>query len=165
MMGTPERNRRLLFVVVAGTLAVTVALLSMAFVGGVYLVRGTRTVNSDRLPPDLPAEVVLCPHFQVSRSSVSAADSGARRYEVDGECPVNPVAMQDAYVHDLEYHGWTVHTDDSGGILAYAYDRHEQLTATLQQSSANDNQTTLQVEVLTEVTDPPPGFPPPPSPR
>ena len=114
-------------------------------------------------PANLPPEVVTCAHFQVSHSSVSTGDTGTKRYEVDGECPVNSVSLLDPYIRDLEYRGWTVHSDDDGGIVAYSYARKEQLTASLSDSSVNDNQTTLQVEVLTGVDSPPPGFPSPPA--
>jgi hypothetical protein len=163
VFSTPQRNRRLLFVIVAGALAVTTALLAFTFIGAAYLVHGGRMTFSDQLPADLPPELVTCPHFAVSHSVVATTDSGGTRYEVDGDCPLNLLTMQERYVADLEYHGWTVHTDDSGNVVAYAYGRREQLSATLAESSSNDNQTTLQVEMVTGIDSPPDGFPSPPS--
>ncbi|HEV3232584.1 MAG TPA: hypothetical protein VG245_10070 [Candidatus Dormibacteraeota bacterium] len=158
--GNPGGNRQLLFLMVAGAVLVTLALLFFTFLGAVYMVRGGR-VSGGQAPAKLPPEVVTCAHFSTTQSSVATTDTGAMRYDVQGECPINPLALNDVYIADLEYHGWTVHSDDQGGILAYAYGRKEQLTATLTESSVDPNQTTLQVEMLTGVSQPPPDFPSP----
>jgi len=150
-----------MMLLVGAAFAVTAVVLVFTMVGAFYLLRGGRTTFSDSLPTNLPPEIVTCDNFAVSHSAVSTTDTGATRYDIQGECPVNPLAMLDSYIADLEYHGWTVHSDDSGGIVAYAYGRKEQLTATLSESSVNDNQTTLQLEVVTGVDQPPPDFPTP----
>jgi hypothetical protein len=127
---------------------------SFAVLAGTYvffLTQGSPT-PATTVPADLPGDVFVCDHFVFGRAAVRDTGSGSRIYDVGGACPVSASV--------LEYRGWTVHRDSSGGVDAYQYQTREQLTLTFTSSESVANQTTVDFIVVTRQAIPP-GFPTP----
>lgn len=154
-VGENGRPRRLALLALTGSLAIATVLV-FAGTGLFFLVTGTNARVSDRLPPDLPEKVYLCDHFQLTRSFVVNADGG-RHYQLQGDCPVNPLVAHDRYISELAFRGWTVH-DDGANINAFDYERYQALTVTFAESANNVNAATVTIDAFTNVRPIPPDF-------
>jgi hypothetical protein len=154
-----------MLVVSIGALVLVLAFLVFAAATALFLVRNGQV--SDTLPSHLPREVPICTGFMPAHVIVFDADTG-KRYEIQGDCPEDSVQLDDDMIHLMEYLGWTVHDDGQGDLSAYNYEKQETLTVTLSDSSSASNQTTVMLEMQTNVKSVPSDFPPrtgSPSPR
>ena len=144
-----------------GAIAVTLAVVVLAGLGTFFVANGlqARVIGSTR---DLPKELVLCPNFQPAKMFLAEGNSG-KHYRIEGECPISAAQAKDPYISDLEYAGWTVHSDDSGNLAGYRYSSREAMAILLAPSSNNSNGTAVAIDMYTS-QDVPSDFPPGPSP-
>jgi hypothetical protein len=151
-------RRAMMFLVVGAVLLVATFLIAVGLVSLVFIKHPNTSVSTPSVK-DLPHELALCDNFRPSSIVLLDLGRNERHYQVGGECPVSRLALRNLYVAQLEYLGWTVHDDGNGNLSCYNYDRQEVLNANLQDSSGSPNQSTLQVELVTGITNPPDGFP------
>jgi hypothetical protein len=155
-------GRRFLIALSFGAIGLTLAVIVLAGLGTFFIVNSgqAKVVSSTG---DLPKELVLCPNFQPSRMVLIDLGKAGKHYRVEGECPVSRAELSGTYVSDLEYAGWTVHTDASGNMTAYRYSSREFVAIVVGQGSSNSNATSVTLDMATG-QDVPPDFPPGPSP-
>ena len=152
----PTSRRGLIILTVLMVLLVA----GFAVVAGVYLIARLGGVRADVVGIDkLPKDVFVCDHFQPSSGVITVTNGSQQRFEVSGDCPENLDSLSDTLTSELEYRGWTVHSDTAGNITAYNYSNHEALSATLGDSASQDNATTVSLLVFTSQKEPPPDFP------
>ena len=145
-----------------GAIGVTLAVVVLAGLATFFIVNSgqAKVIGSTR---DLPSELVLCPNFQPSRMVVIDLGNSGKHYRIEGECPISAAQATDPYISDLEYAGWTVHSDDSGNLAGYRYSSREAVAMVLAPSSNNSNATTVTIDMST-AQDVPSDFPAGPSP-
>ncbi|MFN2465140.1 MAG: hypothetical protein ABR598_02615 [Candidatus Dormibacteria bacterium] len=130
-----------------------------------YLVKNGKATVSDTLPANLPKQIPICTGFRAGHTIVVNA-AGGKRYEVQGECPESRPQLVDDLTNQMAYIGWTVHDDGAGNLSGYDYQRHQRIDVALNNSSSQANQTTVTIDLQTEVNGVPSDFPtPPPSPK
>jgi hypothetical protein len=157
--GTGHGGRRtMMFLVIGAVLLVATFLIAVGVVSLIFIRHPNTSVSSPSVK-DLPHELALCDHFKPGNILLLDLGKGERHYQVSGECPTSALALRDVYVAELEYIGWTVHDDGSGNLSCYSYDHGEVLNAGITDSSNGDNQSSLSVELITGVGQPPDGFP------
>jgi hypothetical protein len=147
-------------------LSIVVSLLVIALMvtAGIYTFATLRTARAEIIDPSkVPADVFVCTGFHASQSWVYDNGGSHRHYQLIGECPDNPLALTETYISELEYRGWTVHTDGGGNLNAYNYTATQALTINMADSQNVPNQSALTLDVYTG-QDRPPDFPAVPSP-
>jgi hypothetical protein len=153
-----NNGRRVLLALSFGAIGLTLAVVVLAGLGTFFIVNSgqAKVINSIG---DLPKELVLCPNFAANRMVLVDLGRAGKRYRVEGECPVTPAEAKDPYIADLQYNGWTVHSDDSGNIGGYRYSSRELISIVLTQSSNSANTTAVTIDMSTG-QDVPSDFPP-----
>ena len=146
-----------------GALVLVLGFLVFAGAEAFYLVRNGRAQVTDTVPPDLPKEIPICDGFTPAHTIIVDTSPG-KRYEVQGDCPVNRLQLVDDLTNQMAYEGWTVVDDGAGNLSGYMYTKHERIDVGLSDSSAGSNQTTVTIQLQTAVTAVPSDFPPAPSP-
>ncbi|MDP9325870.1 MAG: hypothetical protein M3O87_04950 [Candidatus Dormibacteraeota bacterium] len=143
-----NNGRRVLLALSFGAIGLTLAVVVLAGLGTFFIVNSgqAKVINSTS---DLPQELVLCPNFTANRMVVVDLGKAGKRYRVEGECPVTPAEVKDPYIADLQYNGWTVHSDDSGNIGGYRYSSRELITIVLTQSSSSANTSAVTIDMST----------------
>lgn len=154
-------GRRTVLWVAFGTVALSFAVLVFLGAAAIFL-NGAR---ADVLEfKDLPNSVPLCDNFEPSRLlRFQVTDPQGNRhtaYHIEGGCPVAPVVLNDKYIAVMKDLGWTVHDQGDGNLVAYAYERHEDLIASIDVDGDNPNQSRLQLDIHTNA-DIPKDFPSP----
>jgi hypothetical protein len=162
-------RRAMMFLLIGGVLLVATFLIGVGVVSLIFIKHPNTSVSTPTVK-NLPRELALCDNFKSGTIVLVDLGKGEKHFQVTGECPLSSLALRDLYVAQLEYLGWTVHDDGSGNLSCYSYDRKEVLNAGLSDSSNGANQSTLTVELVTGVANPPDGFPllqatPQPSPK
>jgi hypothetical protein len=152
-----NNGRRVLLALSFGAIGLTLAVVVLAGLGTFFIVNSgqAKVINSTS---ELPKELVLCPNFTANRMVVVDLGKPGRRYRVEGECPVSPAEAKEPYIADLQYNGWTVHSDDSGNIGGYQYSSRELINIVLTQSSSSANTTAITIDMSTS-QDVPSDFP------
>lgn len=145
-----------------GAIAVTLVVLLLAGLG-TFLIINNGQAKVIAMPADLPKDMVICPHFTPGRMVVVDLGKQGLRYHVEGECPVAQLELQDSYISDLAYAGWTVHADPSGALAGYNYAKREYITVVLNQGTSSTNATAVALDMST-LQDVPDGFPRGPTP-
>jgi hypothetical protein len=141
-----------------GALVLVLGFVAFAGVTALYLLRNGRAQVTDTLPTNLPSEIPICTGF-IPAHTIIVDVAGGKRYDIQGDCPVNRSQLNDDLVNKMEFLGWTVHDDGQGDLSAYDYSRHETLDITITDSSSSSNQATVMMEVQTAVTAVPSDFP------
>jgi hypothetical protein len=140
-----------------GAIGLTLAVIVLAGLGTFFIVNsGQAKVIASTA--DLPKEMVLCQNFQPTRMVLIDLGRAGKHYRAEGECPVSPAEAKDPYIAELEYAGWTVHSDDSGNIAAYRYASRELIAIVLGQGSGSSNATAATIDMSTD-QDVPADFP------
>lgn len=144
---------------VAGAVMLVVVFLVVVGLVNLFISKHPNASVTTPTVSSLPRELALCDSFKPSQVVLLDLGKGEKHYQVTGDCPVSSLVLDDNYVAELEYRGWTVHDDGSGNLFAYDYQRHQTLTAGITDSNNGDNQATLSIEMVTSVSSPPDGFP------
>jgi hypothetical protein len=156
-------GRRLILYFLVGSIALSFIFAAIMVAFAFAMLNNGTLRYSERVPADLPTGVWLCDNIVVKRSFVTQqadithlAQPGTKQlvYEVDGDCPVTPEHVRDAYVSELAYRGWTVHGAGDGGLWAYNYERRIGVSVDLRQSDANPNQTSMVLKAVTNFKTP-----------
>jgi len=142
------------------TLAAIIA--AMLIVAGFTLVAGIYTLSSLQgvraiviEPADLPGDVFICDAFHQSQGVLYDSGKRGRHYQLIGTCTATLDSLPETMISELEYRGWTVHTDGDGNLDSYNYASHEEMTAALSESGTDPTTTNIVVDVYTSVTRPP----------
>ncbi|HEV1997425.1 MAG TPA: hypothetical protein VGR61_04750 [Candidatus Dormibacteraeota bacterium] len=151
-------GRRVLLLFSIGALVLVFGFLIFAGAAALYFVRNGKAQVTETLPANLPKEIPICTGFQPAHTIIVDV-AGGRRYDIQGDCPVNRLQLNDDLINQLEYLGWTVHDDGQGNLSGYSYTRQERLDVGLTDSTGSSNQTTLMIELQTAVKAAPSGFP------
>ncbi|MGI8609408.1 MAG: hypothetical protein ACR2MY_09315 [Candidatus Dormibacteria bacterium] len=151
-------GRRVLLFFSIGALVLVLGFLVFAGATALYFVRNGRAQVTDTLPTHLPTEIPICTGFQPSHTIIVDV-AGGKRYDIQGDCPVNRLQLNDTLTNQMEYLGWTVHDDGQGNLSGYDYTRHERLDVGLTDSTSASNQTTVMIELQTAIKAVPSDFP------
>lgn len=151
-------GRRVLLLFSIGALILVFGFLVFAGAAALYFVRNGRAQVTETLPANVPKEVPICVGFQPAHTIIVDV-AGGKRYDIQGDCPVNRLQLNDDLTTQLEYLGWTIHDDGQGNLSGYHYTRQERVDIGLTDSTSGSNQTTLMIELQTSVKVVPSDFP------
>ena len=118
-------------------------------------------------PADLPHDAYTCDGFKQAQGVLYDSGQPGQALPADRRLRGQLQPLPDTMISELEYRGWTVHSDGAGNLDAYSYTTHEELTASMAASSADPTMTSISVDVYTGLTQLPadfPGLSPSPSP-
>ena len=154
---------RVLMVLVGVGLLVTFSLIALAGVAVYFAASSPSSTALSAVPANIADHVFFCDYFHLTTGSVYPDPGNARHYVFSGQCPAAALTLQDSYIHELEYRGWTVAYDGAGNFSAYNYARREVLNASITDSNDTPNSSLMTVELVTN-SPPPADFGPGPSP-